>query len=70
MANKSFWLTKLTKSPFVIGTFDATFFWVSIKAFVASRAVSIFCEPPTLRHTPQIVLVKKFAGIAFLAQTT
>lgn len=65
-----FGLTKLAEASFVVGTFDATFFGMSIKALIPCRTVSVFCEPPTLRHTPQIVLVKKFTSVALLAQTT
>jgi hypothetical protein len=60
-------LTKLAKSPIVIWTFYLAFLGVSVQTFVPRRAVSILGEPPTLRHTPEVIFMQEFTSVAFLA---
>jgi len=62
--------TEFAKAPFVIRAFYATFLRMSVEALIARRTVSIFRKPPTFWHASQIVFVKKFTSIAFLAQAT
>jgi hypothetical protein len=62
--------TKLAKSAIIVGAFDLPLFWVSVQALVTSRAVSIFREPPTLRHAPEVVLVEKLTSISFLTKAS
>jgi hypothetical protein len=63
-------LTEFAKASFVIRALNTSFFWMCVQALISSRAVAILCKPPTLRHTPQIVLVKKFACISLLTEAT
>ena len=62
--------TKLAKSAFIVGAFDPPLLWVSVQALVTSRAVSIFREPPTFWHAPEVVLVEKLTSIPFLTKAS
>jgi hypothetical protein len=43
---------------------------MSIKTLVARRAIAVFCEPVAFGHAPEVILVEKFASVAFFAETT
>jgi hypothetical protein len=62
--------TKVAKSAIVVGAFDLPLLRVSVQALVTSRAVSVFGEPPTLWHAPEVVLVEKLTSIPFLTKAS
>jgi hypothetical protein len=63
-------VTESAETPVVIRTFNSALFRMRIQALVPCGTVAIFSEPPTFRHTPQVVFVEKFASISFFAQAS
>jgi len=62
--------TELAKSSFIVRTLNLPLFWVGVQALVASRAISILGEPPTLRHASEVVLVEKLTSVPFLTKAS
>jgi hypothetical protein len=62
--------TKLAESALIVGAFYLPLFWVGVQTLVASRAIPILGEPPTLWHAPEVVLVEKFTGVPFLTEAS
>ena len=60
--------TEFAESAFVVGTLDFPLLWVRVQALVTSGAVSVLGEPPTLWHTPEVVLVEELTSISFLTE--
>ena len=62
--------TELAKSPLIVRALDLPLFWVGVQALVTSRAISILCEPPALRHASEVVLVEKLTRVPFLTKAS
>ena len=61
--------TKLAEAAVVVRALHLALLWMRVEALVARGAVPVLGVPPTLGHSPEVILVQELTCITFLAQS-
>lgn len=60
--------TQLAEPTVVIWTLDLALLRMGIQTFVSGGTIPVLCKPPTLRHSPEVILVQELARITLFTE--